>query len=336
MAEIAVIDLNSNTPGVDNRVAYDESGTPNPTVDLFSNAQVVSAGGGTLDSMAITANGWSADESYSVGAHSGFSVLDDGNGVLTISYTGGGTASDTQWTTLLDSIAYTNTADVSLGSARTFTVSGSDSSTLVFGGTDYLAVTCFCAGTLIATPAGEVKVETLNRGDPVLTSDGQAKPIIWLGRQTVSRVFADPLRVLPIRIKAGALARNVPSRDLLISPDHAILVDGALIQAGALLNGTTIVREMRTKPIFTYYHVELDDHSLILAENTVAETFIDNVDRLGFDNWEEHEAAYPDGKPLVEMPYPRAKAGRQVSGATRARLANRAHTLNSASITAAA
>jgi Hint domain len=116
----------------------------------------------------------------------------------------------------------------------------------------------------------------------------------------------------------------VPSLDLFLSPDHAILVDDVLIQAGALVNGISIVRETKVPETFTYYHVELVDHSLILAEKTPAETFIDNVDRLGFDNWAEHEALYPEGKPIVEMPYPRAKAQRQVPRSIRERLAARA------------
>jgi Hint domain len=82
-------------------------------------------------------------------------------------------------------------------------------------------------------------VETLKRGDLVLTSDGRSVPVDWLGIQTVSLMFADKMRVLPIRIRAGALAENGPSRDLLVSPDHALLVDGALIQAGTLVNGTS-------------------------------------------------------------------------------------------------
>jgi hypothetical protein len=135
------------------------------------------------------------------------------------------------------------------------------------------------------------------------------------------------MRVLPIRIKAGALGENVPSRDLLISPDHAILVGEILIQAGALVNGSSIVRETEVPQTFTYFHVELDDHSLILAENTAAETFVDNVDRLAFDNWQEHESLYPEGKPIVEMPYPRAKAHRQVPPAIRGLLACRADAL---------
>jgi Hint domain len=142
--------------------------------------------------------------------------------------------------------------------------------------------------------------------------------------RVVSRQFADPLRILPVRIKAGALSDNTPSRDLLLSPDHAIFLEGGLFQAGALVNGTTILRESNFPMTFTYHHVELDDHSLILAENVPAETFIDYVDRMAFDNWEEHQAAYPDGRPIVEMPYPRAKAHRQVPPHLRDALARRA------------
>jgi Hint domain len=188
------------------------------------------------------------------------------------------------------------------------------------------AAACFMSGTLIRTPTGEHPVETLKRGDPVCTTDDRVESISWVGRQTISLLFADPLRALPIRIRAGALSENVPSRDLLISPDHAILVNETLVQAGALINGSSITRETRVPITFTYFHVELEDHSLILAENTPAETFIDNVDRLAFDNWQEHEANYPAGKPIVEMPYPRAKAHRQVPTAIRELLASRACT----------
>jgi hypothetical protein len=183
---------------------------------------------------------------------------------------------------------------------------------------------CFTAGTLIRTPNGEVAVESLKRGDRILTQDGRIATVDWLGIQTISMRFADKLRVLPIRIRAGAIAENVPSRDLRISPDHAILVEGALIQAGALVNGTSIVRETNVPKSFTYYHVEVEDHSLILAENTPAETFVDNVDRLGFDNWAEHEALYPNGKHVEELPYPRAKSHRQVPVSIRVMLAARA------------
>ena len=83
-----------------------------------------------------------------------------------------------------------------------------------------------------------------------------------------------------------------------------MLVGDALIQAGALVNGSSIVRERDVPEVFAYYLIEVDDHSLILAENAPAETFDDNVDRLGFDNWAEYEALYPEGKASRNCPIP--------------------------------
>jgi hypothetical protein len=185
---------------------------------------------------------------------------------------------------------------------------------------------CFMPGTMVRTPHGEAAVEHLRIGDLVQSVDGKPVAIRWIGRQTVAPRFADELR-LPIRIRAGAIGENVPCRDLLLSPDHAVFIDGALIHAGALVNDTSIVRERRVPTMFIYYHIEVDGHALIAAENTPAETFIDNVDRHRFDNWAEYEALYPSGKAIEELPYPRAKAARQVPSQTRERLANRARAL---------
>jgi predicted extracellular nuclease len=182
---------------------------------------------------------------------------------------------------------------------------------------------CFYPGTRIATPRGARAVETLEAGDLILTASGVAAPIRWMGRQTISTRFADPLRALPIRIRAGALGDNLPLRDLLVSPDHALLIEDVLIHAGALVNGVSIVRERNVPDVFTYWHIELADHALALAEGVAAETFIDNVDRLAFDNWSEHDEANAPA-PIEEMLYPRAKAARQVPQRIRKTLAARA------------
>ena len=182
------------------------------------------------------------------------------------------------------------------------------------------AIGCFVAGTLIATPTGTVPVESLAAGDLVLTADGRAMPVRWLGRTVVSRVFADPLQVLPVRIKAGALAENVPARDLLVSPSHAIRVGDVLAQAGALVNGTSVVREQDVLPVFTYYHLELDTHALVLAEGAPAESYLEGVEDIGFVNFAERTA--PES--VAEMPYPRVRAQRQLPAAVREQLAARA------------
>ncbi len=186
---------------------------------------------------------------------------------------------------------------------------------------------CFFPGTLIATPAGPVPVEALRAGDQVLTADGRQAVVRWMARQSVATRFADPLRALPIRIRAGALAESLPVRDLLVSPRHALLVEGVLVQAGALVNGTTIARETDVPEVFTYWHVETADHSLILAEGVAAETFVDNVDRERFDNWDEYLVLVGQAEPVAEMDLPRAKSHRQVPAAVRALVEARADVL---------
>jgi hypothetical protein len=241
-------------------------------------------------------------------------------------------------------LTITDSADLSVDTIKVNDTQGPFAASGAFafsdnGGVDTITgmqTICFMAGTRILTPEGETPVEQLQRGDLVMTVEGQAKPVSWLGRQTVSAVFADPLRSWPIRVKAGALGENRPSRDLLVSPDHALLVEEVLNHAGALVNGTSISRESRIPRLFVYYHVELDDHSLILAENTPAETFIDTIDRLGFDNWPEHEALFPNGKPIEEMLFPRAKARRQIPMHIRAALEARAIALRAEEISAVA
>ena len=86
------------------------------------------------------------------------------------------------------------------------------------------------------------------------------------------------------------------------------------------------MRESNVSTTFTYYHVELDDHSLILAENAPAETFIDYIDRMAFDNWEEHQAL-DDAGPIAEMNIPRAQSARQVPTALGKKIADRAAVL---------
>jgi Hint domain len=190
------------------------------------------------------------------------------------------------------------------------------------------SVCCYLEGTRIAVAADrEVPVETLRIGDLVITHDGRQVPVVWVGRQTISRRFADPARTLPVRFAAGALGDNLPSRDLLLSNCHALLVDGCLVQAGALVNGLSITVEQDAPETFVYYHVETEDHALIMAEGVASETFIDNADRMSFDNWAEHLALFPEGRTVDEIDLPRVTSVRQAPQALRARLLQRAQAI---------
>lgn len=181
---------------------------------------------------------------------------------------------------------------------------------------------CFLPGTLIACP-GEHAVETLEIGDLVLTADGRPVPVKWLGRQTVLPIFGLPASRQPICISAGALGDGLPVRDLRLTATHALLIDGVLVHAGALVNGTTIRRiaspELGER--FVVYHIETENHEIVLAEGTPAETFIDNVSRERFDNYAEYQALYgPAPAAMEELRQPRAMSSRQVPAAIRARV----------------
>ena len=182
-------------------------------------------------------------------------------------------------------------------------------------------VNCFLTGTGIATPLGEVTVETLQPGDRILTATGGETTVKWLGQQTITPRFAIPEKVNPICIRAGALGDSTPTRDLYITADHAIALDGVLYNAGALVNGTTIT-QVRDMPLdgFTYFHIETDAHELLLAEGVAAESFLDADWQSGFDNAADRDAATP----IPEMDLPRITTARLLPGAIRDRLANRA------------
>ncbi|WP_062215159.1 Hint domain-containing protein, partial [Aureimonas sp. AU20] len=183
---------------------------------------------------------------------------------------------------------------------------------------------CFRPGTAIATPTGQAAIETLRPGDLVLTADGEALPVLWIGRQSLASGEGDPLRVHPIRIRAGALGPRLPARDLYVSPDHALALNGVLVHAGALVDGTAIQRQDDPPALLVYYHIELERHALVLAEGVPAESFVDNPEQLTFDNGDERAAALAGRQPCAEMDWPRAKAARQVPMAIRRRLADRA------------
>ncbi len=118
-------------------------------------------------------------------------------------------------------------------------------------------VACFAAGTRITTGRGAIAVESLQVGDRVRTvPQGRFEPVIWIGHRRVDCLrHPDPRQVRPVRIAAHAFGRGLPKRDLFLSPDHAVFVNGVLIPVKYLINGRGI-RQIAVHQV-TYYHVEL-------------------------------------------------------------------------------
>jgi hypothetical protein len=155
------------------------------------------------------------------------------------------------------------------------------------------AAACYAAGTRIKTPAGEVPVEQLVAGDIVHAHFAGAAPVVWIGHRHVDcRRHPRPSKVWPVRVSAHAFGPRMPSRDLMLSPDHAVFVDDVLIPIKHLINGKTIVQEKRDT--VTYYHVELSEHDVLLAEGMPAESYLENGDRGVFDNAGGVVALHPE------------------------------------------
>ena len=154
-------------------------------------------------------------------------------------------------------------------------------------------IACFAGGTRIATARGRVTVEHLSVGDPVELASGNAAPIIWIGHRTIDcRHHPSPHSVHPVRIHGGAFAPNVPCRDLRLSPDHAVFVDGVLIPIKHLINGTSITQESRAT--IEYFHIELPRHDILLAEGLPTESYLDTGDRANFANGGRAIRLHPD------------------------------------------
>jgi hypothetical protein len=155
----------------------------------------------------------------------------------------------------------------------------------VAGGTDITSdhFACYAAGTRILTARGDVAVEHLREGEPAVTKSGETAPIRWIGHRRIDcRRHPRPHDVWPVRVLADAFGSGLPRRDLWLSPDHAVFVDGVLIPIRYLLNGKTVAQEQRNA--ITYWHVELPRHDLLLAEGLPAESFLDTGNRAAFSN----------------------------------------------------
>ncbi len=160
---------------------------------------------------------------------------------------------------------------------------------------------CFLAGTRLATPHGEIAIESLRTRDLVTTAAGEARPIKWLARMRFERLDGEAWGrdVRPVRITAGALDGQTPHRDLRVSGAHLIFVDGVLIPAGDLVNGTSIILEDALDRTFIeYFHVELEAHDILIADGAAAESLqAKSTNRRLFDNYDEFVRLYGANAP---------------------------------------
>ena len=174
---------------------------------------------------------------------------------------------------------------------------------------------CFLKGTTIRTVSGDRKIEDLAIGELLPTMFGGLRPIQWIGRYPIKK--SDPSKpwvkdALPVRIARSALAPNVPRcRSLCDERPTRLLIDGVLVPAEALINGTTITRyEAREYDELEFFHIKLESHDVVYAEGVPAETLL-NVEESAV-NFADYLRRY--GTPTREearcAPYVHAFGGR--------------------------
>ncbi|WP_025061977.1 Hint domain-containing protein [Sulfitobacter guttiformis] len=168
------------------------------------------------------------------------------------------------------------------GTVNYLDADANDAGRIVFSNIEKV-VPCFTPGTRIATPRGEVAVEELKLGDRVITRDNGLQNIRWIGRVALTaKDLRDKAHLSPILIAKGALGNDLPERDMMVSPNHRMLVANdktalyfeereVLVAAKHLtgLAGVTVVDEIDV----TYIHLMFDQHEVILSDGTWSESF---------------------------------------------------------------
>ena len=170
----------------------------------------------------------------------------------------------------------------------TLAFTAASSASLALSTTSYLqdvlvSPLCFAAGVQIATPVGEVPVEQLAEGDKVTTLGGQAREIVWVGEGQVLATRGQRSAATPVIVRKGALADNVPNRDLRITKAHGLFIDGVLIPVEYLVNHRSILWDDRAQEV-RIFHVELETHDVLLANGAPTESYRDDGNRWLFQN----------------------------------------------------
>ncbi|MDH7792967.1 Hint domain-containing protein [Ochrobactrum sp. AN78] len=162
---------------------------------------------------------------------------------------------------------------------------------------------CLLKGTLVETTEGPIAVEKLSVGDLVKTIDA-VMPVKWIGRQSHRKSGAEwNESIMPIRVARHALDGKTPYRDLYLSPNHALYIDGVLIRAKDLVNGRTITRVLAQDAV-DYYNIVLDSHEVVLAEGTAVETYLMRGESYkSFTNFAEYGELYSEEPNVVMQPF---------------------------------
>ncbi|MEX0301235.1 MAG: Hint domain-containing protein [Leisingera sp.] len=299
-------------------------GAGNDTIDAGIDDDEVSGGSGndliTGGHGADTLSGGDGRDTF-IGGNAG-DVVDGGSGgddFDTLDLTGTGPFELTGVTVDADGNSISGTVNFLDGDGD---VTGS----MTFGEIEQI-IPCFTPGTLIATPLGERRVEDLKAGDRVITRDNGIQEIRWIGTRTLEGIeLAKASHLQPVLISQGALGNGLPERDMMVSPNHRVLVandktalyfeDREVLVAAKHLTGLAGVDRVETSKV-TYIHFMFDQHEVVLSDGAWTESFQPGDQSLrGLDNAQRNE--------LFEL-FPELKSEKGRAAYTAARRSLRKH-----------
>ncbi|MCH4092458.1 Hint domain-containing protein [Acetobacter sp.] len=179
---------------------------------------------------------------------------------------------------------------------------------------------CFLADSMILTPQGDVPVQDIRIGDDVISMVNglpETRKVVWTGvrHASIRADLPDDEAGYPVRILKGALSNNVPWKDMLITSEHCLYLEGRFVPARLLVNGRSIFYD-RTITSYDYYHLETEKHSIISADGVLTESYLDTGNRASFRqpgtvaampasralSWENDAAAPLDVNPSFTAP----------------------------------
>lgn len=158
------------------------------------------------------------------------------------------------------------------------------------GASGLVLTVCFLSGTQIKTKLGVKNIEELQTGDFVTTYDWAQKKYIerevtWVGKKycRVNKSLPDDMAGYPVRIVKDAIAKNIPYKDLLVTAEHCLFFEDKFIPARMLVNGSTIYYDYAITS-YEYYHLETQDHAVIIADGVCTESYLDTGNRHAFNH----------------------------------------------------
>ena len=175
---------------------------------------------------------------------------------------------------------------------------------------DIISIVCFLQGTGLLTRSGYRAVEELAVGDEVMTLADGWQQVRWIGWQTLANAGG---AATPVRIARDAFGAGLPSRDLWVSPEHAIFFRDHLIPAKTLVNGNTVTFDSDVENI-VYYHVLLERHAVVFSNGLPTESYVPSENEQFFANAGEIPADLAEAVmcrigPLVTDCFPRVTTG---------------------------